>query len=184
MQQELVQRARNGDHVAFESLVRPEIGRLFGLAGLLLADRTRAEDAVQEGLMRAWRDLPKLRELDKFGAWLRRLVVNAAHDEGRRLGRRKREVAWDPAHDPATPDGISAVLDRDEVSRAFRRLKDEERTVIALRYFLDLTTVEAAATLGIREVTYRSKLHRAIRVLGAAIDADARAAATSAGRVT
>ncbi|MDQ2689939.1 MAG: hypothetical protein M3Y29_06670, partial [Chloroflexota bacterium] len=77
MHEELVRRARDGDHGAFDALVRPQIERLYGLAGLLLSDRTRAEDAVQEALLRAWRDLPKLREAGKFGAWLRRLVVNA-----------------------------------------------------------------------------------------------------------
>ena len=101
MQEELVRRARNGDHGAFESLVRPEIDRLYGLAGLLLSDRARAEDAVQETLLRAWRDLPKLREAAKFGAWLRKLVVNAAHDEGRRLKRRRPETELKPHHDRA-----------------------------------------------------------------------------------
>lgn len=174
----------NGDHGAFESLVRPEIDRLYGLAGLLLNDRARAEDAVQEALLKAWRDLPKLREVEKFGAWLRRLVVNASHDEGRRLGRRRREVELKPAHDRATGEGFDALLDRDELLRGFRRLKEEERTVVALRYFMDLSTADAAATLGIREVTYRSKLHRAIRTLGAALAADARTAGRPEGRWT
>jgi RNA polymerase sigma factor (sigma-70 family) len=174
LQDELVRRARDGDHAAFESLVRPEIERLYGLAGLLLGNRARAEDAVQEALLKAWRDLPRLRDVAKFPAWLRRLVVNAAHDEGRRLGRRRREVALDPNHDRATADELGGLLDRDELSKAFRRLREEERTVVALRYFLDLSTAEAAATLGIREVTYRSRLHRALRALAAALAADAR----------
>ncbi len=184
LQPELVRRARDGDHGAFDALVRPEIERLYGLAGLLLPDRARAEDAVQEALLRAWRDLPKLREVEKFSAWLRRLVVNAAHDEGRRLGRRRREVARAPHHDRSGADEMAGLLDRDELSQAFRRLKEEERAVIALRYYLDLSTVDAAATLGIREVTYRSRLHRAIRTLGAALAADARATAAPEGRWT
>lgn len=184
LQQELVRRAKGGDHDAFESLVRPEIDRLYGLAGLLLSDRAKAEDAVQEGLLKAWRDLPRLREADRFGAWLRRLVVNASHDEGRRLGRRRREVALGPQHDRASGDELAGTLDRDELGRAFRRLKEEERTVVALRYYLDLSTADAAATLGIREVTYRSKLHRAIRTLGAALAADGRSATRPEGRVT
>jgi RNA polymerase sigma factor (sigma-70 family) len=184
LQEELVRRARNGDHAAFESLVRPEIERMYGLAGLILSERDRAEDAVQEALLRAWRDLPRLRDVTKFPAWLRRLVVNAAHDEGRRLGRRRREVALDPNHDRETTDDLGALLDRDELSKAFRRLRTEERTVVALRYFLDLSTADAAATMGIREVTYRSKLHRAIRALGAAVAADARVTARSEGRWT
>jgi RNA polymerase sigma-70 factor (ECF subfamily) len=178
LQDELVRRAQGGDHGAFESLVRPQVDRLYGLAGLLLPDRSRAEDAVQEALLRAWRDLPKLRDPEKFAPWLRRLVVNAAHDEGRRLGRRRAEVALGPQHDRSTGDSVDALLDRDELSQAFRRLNREERTVVALRYFLDLSTADAATTLGIREVTYRSKLHRAIRALGAALAADARTTAS------
>ena len=69
-------RAKKGDHGAFDALVRPEVDRLYGLAGLLLSDRSRAEDAVQEGLLNAWRDLPKLRDADRFGAWLRRSHVD------------------------------------------------------------------------------------------------------------
>lgn len=183
MQDELVRRAMDGDHGAFEALVRPQIDRLYGLAGLLLPDRARAEDAVQEALLRAWRDLPSLREVEKFAAWLRRLVVNASQDEGRRLGRR-REVELGPAADRAAGDDMRAVLDRDEMSRAFGRLETEERTVLTLRYYLDLSTADAAATLGIREVTYRSKLHRAIRALGAALAADTRAASRPEGRWT
>ncbi|MGH2418586.1 MAG: sigma factor-like helix-turn-helix DNA-binding protein, partial [Candidatus Limnocylindria bacterium] len=66
------------------------------------------------------------------------------------------------------------LLDRDELVRGFARLTDEERTVVALRYYLDLSTADAAAALGVREVTYRSKLHRAVQALGAALAADAR----------
>jgi RNA polymerase sigma factor (sigma-70 family) len=184
LQEELVQRARDGDHGAFESLVRPEIERLYGLAGLLLSDRARAEDAVQEALLKAWRDLPQLRDPSKFHAWLRRLVVNAAHDEGRRLGRRRREVELTPNHDRIGDGDLDTLLDRDELSRAFRRLKEDERTAVALRYFMDLSTADAAATMGIREVTYRSRLHRAIKALGAALAADARASAGPEGRWT
>ena len=179
-----MRRAKNGDHDAFESLVRPEFDRLYGLAGLLLSDRTRAEDAVQEALLKAWRDLPTLRDPDRFGAWLRRLVVNASYDEGRRLGRRRREVELAPQHDRAVADELGGLLDREELSQAFRRLKEEERAVVALRYYLDLSTADAAATLGIREVTYRSKLHRAVRRLGAALAADARATARPEGHWT
>jgi RNA polymerase sigma factor (sigma-70 family) len=181
LQQEIVRRAQRGDHDAFSSLVQPEIPRLYGLAGLLLPDRSRAEDAVQEALLRAWRDLPRLRDVEKFLPWLRRLVVNASHDEGRRLGRRRREVELAPHHDRGGADELGGLLDRDELSRAFRRLNEGERTVIALRYYLDLSTADAAASMGIREVTYRSRLHRAIRTLGAALAADARAAARSEG---
>lgn len=136
---------------------------------------------MQEALLRAWRDLPRLRDAEKFLPWLRRLVVNASHDEGRRLGRRRREVDLAPQHDRGGADEFGNLLDRDELTRAFRRLKEDERIVIAMRYYLDLSTAEAAASLGIRDVTYRSKLHRALRTLGAAVAADARASANPEG---
>lgn len=173
---ELVQRAKDGDHDAFSMLVSPEIGRLHGLAGLILRDPSRAEDAVQEALLRAWRDLPRLREVDRFHAWLRRLLVNACHDEGRRLGRRRVEVALAPEHEPGIGEGFEGVLRQDELARGFRHLTEEERTVIALRYYLDLSSADASAAMGMAEGTYRSKLHRAVSTLRAAMAADARGA--------
>lgn len=184
MERELVERAMRGDHDAFSALVRPEIPRLHGLAGLILRDPTRAEDAVQDALLKAWRDVPRLREADRFHAWLRRLLVNACHDEGRRLGRRRGEVALGPQHEPRALDGFEALLQRDELARGFRGLDPEERAVIGLRYYLDLSTADAAAALGMRETTYRSKLHRAIRALGAALAAEARGSIRAEGRPT
>ncbi|HEX2193907.1 MAG TPA: RNA polymerase sigma factor [Candidatus Limnocylindria bacterium] len=175
MTRELVERARHGDHDAFSLLVLPEINRLHGLAGLILRDPGRAEDAVQEALLKAWRDLPSLRDADRFLAWLRRLVVNACHDEGRRLARRRGEVSFGPQHEQPGADAAGDDLSRrDELGRGFQRLSNEERTVISLSYYLDLSTADASAVLGIRETTYRSKLHRAIRALRAALEADAR----------
>ena len=175
MPHELVERARDGDHDAFARLVGPEIPRLHGLAGLILKDRGRAEDAVQEALLKAWRDLPSLREASRFGAWLRRLLLNACHDEGRRLGRRRGELPLRPEHDSPTASRYTEELERaDELGRAFRRLSQQERTVISLSYHLDLSNADAAEVMGIRETPYRSKLHRALRALRAALAADAR----------
>ncbi len=181
MSVDVVMRARAGDHDAFAALVRPQLGRLHGLAGLLVHDRSRAEDVVQNALIAAWRDLPKLRDPGRFDAWLHRLVVNASHDEGRRLRRRRAETPLGPQHQPHTRSEIDGLADRDEVVQAFRRLNEKERQVIALRYYADLTAAEAASVLGIREVTYRSKLHRAMRTLQAAMAADARGATRITG---
>jgi RNA polymerase sigma-70 factor (ECF subfamily) len=179
---DLVARAQRGDHDAFSALVRPHIDRLHGLAGLLLRDSARAEDALQEALLRAWRDLPRLREPQRFEAWLRRLVVNASHDEGRRARRRRGEQPLEPFHEPGTAGGIGELFDRDELARGFHRLKGDERTAIALRFYLDLSSTEAAEAMGIREVTYRSRLHRALKVLRAALSAEARTAIGQEGR--
>ena len=83
-----VQRAMRGDHDAFAALVTAATSRLYALACLILRDPDRAEDATQEAFVRAWRELPRLRDADRFDAWLRRLVVNACYDEARRVTRR------------------------------------------------------------------------------------------------
>ena len=76
-----------GDHDAFAALAGAAADRLYGLARMILRDPDRAEDATQEALVKAWRELPRLRDPDRFEAWLRRLLVNACYDEARRAGR-------------------------------------------------------------------------------------------------
>ena len=83
MRGELVQLAMAGDHDAFSELARGVIGRLYAIAILILRDQQRAEDATQEALVAAWRDLPALRDPDRFDAWLRRLLIRACHREAR-----------------------------------------------------------------------------------------------------
>ena len=92
MERELVERARQGDHDAFAALAGAAISRLDGAAWLILRDPEQAKDAVQNALVRAWRDLPTLRDPDRFDAWLNRLVVNACIDEARRLRRHRMDV--------------------------------------------------------------------------------------------
>ena len=91
MQRDLVEQARRGDHDAFEALASMAFDGLYALAHRILRDIDRTDDAVQECLIRAWRQLPQLRDADRFDAWLRRLLVNACHDESRRTHRRSRE---------------------------------------------------------------------------------------------
>src|SRR6478735_8654140 len=88
MSSEDVALAMRGDHDAFAALVGAASSRLYALACLILRDADRAEDATQNAFVKAWRELPRLRDVDRFDAWLRRLVVNACYDEGRRIGRR------------------------------------------------------------------------------------------------
>src|SRR6476659_378324 len=83
-----VRQAMRGDHDAYAALIGAASTRLYALACLILRDADRAEDATQEAFVRAWRELPRLRDVDRFDAWLRRLVVNACYDESRRTTRR------------------------------------------------------------------------------------------------
>ena len=96
MQQELVERARRGDHDAFATLAGAAIFRLDAAARLILRDPDQAKDAVQETLVRAWRDLPTLRSPDRFDAWLHRLLYRACIDEARRLRRHRVDVRTQP----------------------------------------------------------------------------------------
>src|SRR5439155_8328760 len=141
------ERARGGDHDAFAELARAAVVRLDQAARLILRDPELARDAVQEGLIRAWRDLRKLRDPDRFDAWLHRLTVNACLDLARQRRGRVMEVELMPLHDRATPDSAALVTDADYIERMLARIDPEQRAGIVLHYYLDLTLPETAATL-------------------------------------
>ena len=174
MQLDLVERARRGDHDAFAALASAAINRLDGAARLILRDPDKAKDAVQETLVRAWRDLPTLRSADRFDAWIHRLLVRACIDEARRLRRHRHDVELAPFHSPTVADGASMTHDRDQLDRGFSRLEPEARAVIVLHHYLDLPLPDVALALGIPLGTAKSRLHRALGLMRAALDADAR----------
>jgi RNA polymerase sigma-70 factor (ECF subfamily) len=158
----LVERAREGDRDAFTTLARAALTRLDAAARLILRDRELARDAVQEALIKAWRDLPGLRDADRFDAWLYRLLVNAAINEGRRRSRRVIEVELQPDGYPAGGDDTALVADRDAVERVLAALSPEHRALVVLHYYLGVPLPEAAAALGISLGAAKSRLHRAI----------------------
>ncbi len=161
-QRTLVERASKGDRDAFAMLVRASGARLDAAARLILRDRELARDAVQEALIRAWRDLPGLRDPDRFDAWLHRLIVNAAIDEARRLRRRVVEVATERVDVPSSQDDIGRLVNRDELDRALSRLTAEHRALVVLHYYLGVPLPEAASSLGISLGAAKSRLHRAM----------------------
>ena len=174
MQRDLVERARKGDHDAFAELAGAAISRLDTSAWLILRDPEQAKDAVQNTLVRAWRDLPTLRDPDLFDAWLHRMLVHACIDEARRLRRHRLDVELTTLHAPAIAGIESAVVDRDQLERGFRRLGPEERAVLVLHHYLDLPLPQVASTLGIPLGTAKSRLYRGLREMRAALDADDR----------
>ena len=174
MQRELVERARRGDHDAFAALAGAAISRLDSAAWLILRDPEQAKDAVQNALVRAWRDLPTLRDPDRFDAWLNKLVVRASIDEARRLRRHRVEIELTPLMTPAVNGLESGIADRDQIERGFLRLEPEARAVIVLHHYLDLPLPAVASTLGIPLGTAKSRLHRAMGQMRAALDADYR----------
>jgi RNA polymerase sigma-70 factor, ECF subfamily len=174
MRRDLVQQAMAGDHDAFTELARSVIGRLYATAMLILRDQQRAEDATQEALVAAWRDLSALRDPDRFDAWLHRLLARACYREARR-GRRQWAIEMEvrPSR-AAEPDPAPIFADRDELERGFRRLDVDQRSVLVMHYYLGLTLDEVAGALGVPPGTVRSRLHRATAAMRAALDADSR----------
>jgi RNA polymerase sigma-70 factor (ECF subfamily) len=171
---DLVLAARGGDREAYADLVRSRGDRLFGIAQRILRDVDRTEDAVQDALVIAWRDLPGLRDPDRFDAWLHRLLVRSCINEAKRERRLAANVRVLPLDIPAATDDYLSVADRDQLDRGFRRLPPEQRALLVLRHFAGLEPVEIAEVLGIPAGTVRSRLHHAHRAMRAALDADAR----------
>jgi RNA polymerase sigma-70 factor (ECF subfamily) len=171
-QRDLVERARRGDHDAFAALAGAAVARLDAAARLILRDRELARDAVQDAMVRAWRDLPGLRDPERFDAWLRRLTVHACIDAARHRRRRPIEVELTVLHAPAVADASGSVIDRDLLDRALRALEPEWRAVVVLHYYLGLPLPEVADALGIPLGTAKSRLHRSLGVLRTTVGVD------------
>ena len=180
-QRRLVEQAREGDHDAFAELARAAVVRLDTAARLILRDPDLARDAVQEALIRTWRDLPKLRDPDRFDAWLHRLTVHACLDQARRHHRHRIEVTLQPMHDRGVSDVVSVHADRELVDQVMRGLGERERAIVVLHYFLGYPLADVATTLGIPLGTVKSRLHRALTEMRLAIDPEL--SATPARRV-
>lgn len=170
----LVEAARSGDEEAFASLARGASSRLFSAAHRILGDVGRAEDAVQQALVTAWRDLPELREAACFDAWIHRILVHASYAEGRRASDWSANVVALPLEGPATPDSTVDVVTRDALERAFRRLPPEQRAVFVLHHYVGWPLGDIAGTLGIPLGTVKSRIHYATSTLRGALEADAR----------
>jgi RNA polymerase sigma-70 factor (ECF subfamily) len=170
----LVERARAGDEEAFAGLAREAGDRLLAIAFRILRDVGLAEDAVQQTLVLAWRELPTLRDVDRFDAWLRRLLVHACYREARRGRHWANNVRSLPATEPAGNDEFNAIAERDQLERGFRRLSPEQRAIFVLHHYLGMTLIEVAAELGIPLGTVKSRLHYATNSLRAALEADLR----------
>ncbi|HEU4919771.1 MAG TPA: RNA polymerase sigma factor [Candidatus Limnocylindrales bacterium] len=183
MQRDLAERARQGDHDAFTALVDGSIGRLYAVAYLILRDRDRAHDAVQEALVAAWRDIRGLRDPDRVDAWFRRLVVRACYRQARSDRRRTIvELRVVPDEPPTSPGPELSVVDRDRLERGFARLGPDQRAVLVLYHYLGLPLVEVAEALDIPNGTAKSRLNRALAAMRAALEADDRPGLAEQGR--
>jgi RNA polymerase sigma-70 factor, ECF subfamily len=177
MDRELVTRAQAGDESAFTDIAYAIGDRLFTVAHRILRDVHLAEDATQLTLVAIWRELPKLRDPARFEAWSYRVLVNACHAQARI------ERKWSPGLHVLDTDRVGgdpqlSVAVRDELERGFRRLPTEQRAVLVLQHYLDLSMPQIAELLGVPIGTVRSRLHYARRAMRAALEADARPALT------
>jgi RNA polymerase sigma-70 factor, ECF subfamily len=179
---ELVERARRGDENAYEELVRANQGIAFRTAYLVAGSAAEAEEAAQEGFIKAYRALGRFRPGSPFRPWLLQIVANEARNRRRSEGRRTAlalraaaEATTGPRRiDPqsssggAAPSPEGALLageDRERLLEAVNGLREEERLVIACRYFLELSEEETAAALGVRPGTVKSRTSRALEHL-------------------
>jgi RNA polymerase sigma-70 factor (ECF subfamily) len=173
---ELVERARRGDTRAYEQIVHAHQGIAFRTAYLVAGNATDAEEATQEGFLKAYRALGRFRRGAPFRPWLLEIVANEARNRRRSAGRRaalELRVATSVPPGDAAPSPEGALLAgerRDALLAALATLREEERLVIACRYFLDLSEAETAATLAIRRGTVKSRLSRALDRLRAEVD--------------
>jgi RNA polymerase sigma-70 factor (ECF subfamily) len=171
MRRELVDRAKRGDHDAFTRLVDGAVDRLCTVAYLILRDADRAQDAVQEALVSAWRDLPSLRDAEALDAWLYRLTVRSCYRHARQE-RRRTLIELHAMPDAATDlvgDVALQVVERDRLERELGRLPVDQRAVIVLRFYLGCSVPEVAEILGIPLGTAKSRLNRGLLALRDAI---------------
>ena len=167
---EAVLRCQDGDRDAFRHLVEQYKDVLFGTAVLMTGNRAIAEEQVQEALLSAWRGIRGFRRGSPVKPWLLRILVNAVLAQQRRRtieavrfndnGPEERDYG---NHDPA--ETLDALENRIALRRAIAELSPDHRQVVALRYFAGLTVPEVARTLGVREGTVKSRLHRALAIL-------------------
>lgn len=175
MHRDLVALAREGDHDAFSELAAASISKLYGVARVIVGNRERAEDAVQDALIAAWRDIAGLREVDRFDAWLYRLVVRACYRHaGHARARNVVEIRLLPNDQRPTAGLETSVVERDRIDRGFRRLAPDQRAVLVLHHQLGLGLLEVAEILNIPVGTVKSRLFRATQTIRSAIEADDR----------
>jgi len=176
---ELVERARRGDSRAWETIVREYQGIAFRIAYLLSGSAADAEEAAQEGFVKAYRALGRFRRGAPLRPWLLKIVANEARNRRRSAGRREAlalRAAGENRPGDAVPSPEAALLAAESSSRlldAVNRLSESQRLAVACRYFLELSEEETAAALGVRRGTVKSRVARALERLRIELGEDA-----------
>jgi RNA polymerase sigma-70 factor (ECF subfamily) len=166
---DLISAARDGDRDAFAELVARESREAIGLCLAILRSQPDAEDAAQEAFVRAWRQLPSLRDPDRWGGWFRRLTVTAAIDYHRRRPGGN-FVPLDGQEPPPLADAQISFADRDEMRRLIGCLEAKDQALLVLRFGHDFELPQVAEALGIPVGTAKSRLHRTLARLRAELE--------------
>jgi RNA polymerase sigma-70 factor (ECF subfamily) len=179
-EEELVSRARGGDADAFTDLVRSHQDLVFRTAMLITRNAADAEDAAQEGLVKAWRAMPRFHEGQPLRPWLLTIVANEARNRRRSAGRREhlaaRAAGEERLSGGAAPSPEGALLAgerRGDLAAALAGLRDDDRLVLGCRFQLGLSEAETAAALGVRPGTVKSRTSRALERLREVVGRDA-----------
>ncbi|CAN5537559.1 sigma-70 family RNA polymerase sigma factor [soil metagenome] len=173
MDQGLVEAAQHGDRDAFADLMRSVGDGLYALAYRILRDPHLAQDAFQEASIAAWRQLPNLRDPERFEAWMHRILVHACYAESRKRTRWTSNIRMIDIDEDPSVDRAPTILDRDELERGFARLSLDHRAVFVMHHYIGLSLVEISERLGIPAGTARSRLHYAAHALREALGEDA-----------
>ena len=165
---DLIEKAKRGDSAAYEALVKAHQGIAFRTAFVVAGNASDAEEAAQDGFVKAYRALGRFRRGAPFRPWLLQIVANEARNRRRSAGRRANltlRLADEARPGDAVPSPEAALLSgeqRSELLDAVNGLRDEERDVVACRYFLGLSEDETAQALGVRLGTVKSRTARAL----------------------
>ena len=177
----LVDRAAAGDAQAFDGLIRPRLDRLFRMAVAITRNETDARDAVQEACVLAWRELPRLRDRERFDAWLSEILVNACRGLMRRQRRvRIREIdvggnSGDRAVDRLAMDAPSdQIAEVEAIRKAFERLQPDVRALLVLHYVEERPLAEIGRIVGAPVGTVKWRLSNARRALDRALEVERR----------
>ena len=166
---DLVAAAQAGDEAAFRTLLEREAQWAFGVAVAVAGSSAEADDVFQEATLRAWRDLPRLRDPQRWSAWFRRIVTNAAVDIARKT---RRSALYMPVRRSDEPDVARAAESADGMRRVLDRLAPDERALIVLRYGRDLELPVVADLMGLHLGTAKSRLHRTLNKVRRMLEAE------------
>jgi RNA polymerase sigma factor (sigma-70 family) len=165
---DLIERAKGGDHAAYGELVRTYQGIAFRTAYVIAGDASDAEEAAQDGFVKAYRALGRFRRGAPFRPWLLQIVANEARNRRRSAGRRANlalRAAEEVRPGDAVPSPEAALLfgeQRSDLLDAVNELREEERLVVACRFFLGLSEEETARALDVKLGTVKSRTARAL----------------------